>query len=103
MASVVGMRKTPSAILMPTITMPVAVSPSPVSSIVSFPPFISSSVIAVTVPSWAIIASIAIISDVSLPRAMRFSRGARILPISRLRIARPLPILSFYGAIVGTL
>jgi hypothetical protein len=103
MVSVVSMRKPPSAILMPTITITVTISPSSVSSIVSFPPFISSSVIAVTVPSWAIIASIAIISGVSLPRAMRFSREARILPISRLRITRPLPIFSVYGAIVGTL
>jgi hypothetical protein len=103
MVSLVGMRKTPSANLVPTIAIPVAVSLSPLSSIISFPPFISSTMIAITVPSWAVISSIAIISGMSIPRPMRFSRGARILPISKLRIAGPLPIFSVYGAIVGTL
>jgi hypothetical protein len=85
------------------VAIPVTVSPRPVSSLVSFSPFISSSVIAVTVPSWAVISSIAIISGIPVPRTMGFSRGTGILPISGLRIARPLSMFGVYAAIVESL
>jgi hypothetical protein len=103
MPSFVGMRRTFFAILVPMVAIPVAIPPSPVSSLVSFPPFISSSVVAVTVPSWAGISSIAIVSGISVPRTMGFSRGTHILPISGLRIARPLSMFSVYAAIAGSL
>jgi hypothetical protein len=97
MSSLVGMRRTSFAILVPMVAMPVAVSPGPISSLVS------SSVIAVTAPSWAVIPSIAIVSGIPVPRTMGFSRGTCILPISGLRIARPLSMFSIYAAIVGSL
>ena len=103
MSSLVGMRGTSSTVLMPAIAIPVTISPSPVSSIISFTPIIPSSVIALTVTSWTVVPSIAVVCGMTVSCYMRFSMGASILPISRLRIARPLPMFSVSEAVVGTL